>query len=56
MLYAEEETIVSKALELLRCIPRRSKYIFNLGHGLMPDMDLNKVKLLVDTVKGYRLT
>ena len=56
VLYAEEETIVSKALELLRCIPRRSKYIFNLGHGLMPDMDLNKVKLLVDTVKGYRLT
>lgn len=56
VLYADEETIVKKTQDLLRCIPRRSKYIFNLGHGLMPDMDLNKVRLLVDTVKGYKLT
>jgi len=26
-----------------------------LGHGLSPDMELKKVKLLVDTVKGYRV-
>ncbi|MFN3599590.1 MAG: uroporphyrinogen decarboxylase [Aquificaceae bacterium] len=55
ILYAEEEVIVKRAIDFLRCIPRRSKYVFNLGHGLMPDMDLRKVKLLVDTVKGYRL-
>lgn len=55
VLYAREEVIVEKVEGLLRCVPRRSKYIFNLGHGLMPDMDFNKVKLLVDLVKNYRL-
>jgi uroporphyrinogen decarboxylase len=52
-LYAEEGVIVGKVLSLLDSIPRRSKYIFNLGHGLAPDMDFRKVKLLVDTVKGF---
>lgn len=56
VLYANEETIVRKTEELLKCIPRKSKYIFNLGHGLMPDMDMKKVKLLVDTVKSYKLS
>ncbi len=55
VLYASEETIKLKTLQLLRSIPRKSGYVFNLGHGLAPDMDFKKVKLLVDTVKGYRL-
>ncbi|MFN7064752.1 MAG: uroporphyrinogen decarboxylase [Aquificaceae bacterium] len=55
ILYCDEEIIIRKTIEFLRCIPRRSRYIFNLGHGLMPDMDMSKVKLLVDTVKGYKL-
>ncbi|WP_340695765.1 uroporphyrinogen decarboxylase [Hydrogenobacter thermophilus] len=55
VLYTDEDTIQRKVLELLRCIPRKTKYIFNLGHGLMPDMDFQKVKLLVDTVKSYKI-
>ncbi len=55
LLYCDEELIVEKTLEFLRCIPRKTKYVFNLGHGLAPDMELSKVKLLVDTVKGYKL-
>ncbi len=55
VLYAKEDIIKFKTLELLRSIPRRSGYIFNLGHGLAPDMDFNKVKLLVDTVRGYTI-
>jgi uroporphyrinogen decarboxylase len=54
VLYAKEETVRMKALELLRTIPRKTGYIFNLGHGIAPDMELNKVKTLVDTVKGFR--
>ncbi len=56
VLYCHEETIEKRALELLRCIPRKTRYVFNLGHGLMPDMELGKVKLLVDTVKSYSLS
>ncbi len=55
VLYAEEETLKLKTLELLRSVPRKTGYIFNLGHGLAPDMDFNKVKLLVDTVKNYNI-
>ncbi|MDW8293941.1 MAG: uroporphyrinogen decarboxylase [Aquificaceae bacterium] len=56
VLYCGEDTIVERVQGFLRCIPRKTRYIFNLGHGLMPDMELSKVKLLVDTVKGYRLS
>jgi uroporphyrinogen decarboxylase len=55
VLYCDEETIEGKALELLRCVPRKTGYIFNLGHGLMPDMELKKVKFLVDRVKSFAL-
>ncbi len=55
VLYAGDETIKFKTLQLLRSIPRRTGYVFNLGHGLAPDMEFRKVKLLVDTVKGYTL-
>ncbi len=53
VLYADNETIKLKALELLRSIPRKTGYIFNLGHGLAPDMEFDKVKLLVDTVQSF---
>ncbi|RLJ70065.1 uroporphyrinogen decarboxylase [Hydrogenivirga caldilitoris] len=55
VLYAKEETIKFKTLELLNGIPRKTGYIFNLGHGLAPDMEFDKVKFLVDTVKGFRI-
>ncbi len=55
ILYAEDEVIRFKTLQLLRSIPRRSGYIFNLGHGLAPDMEFRKVRLLVETVKGYKI-
>ena len=55
VLYASHETIKFKALEILRGIPRKTGYIFNLGHGIAPDMEFEKVKLLVDTVKSFRI-
>ncbi len=55
LLYCTEEVLQRKVLEFLKKVPRKTKYIFNLGHGLSPDMELKKVKLLVDTVKSYWL-
>lgn len=33
-----------------------SKHIANLGHGLYPDTEVDKVKCFIDTVKEYRVT
>ncbi len=55
VLYGSDETIRSKTLTLLKDVGRESRYIFNLGHGLAPDMEFRKVKLLVDTVKGFNI-
>jgi uroporphyrinogen decarboxylase len=55
ILYCAEDVIQRKVLEFLKRVPRKTKYVFNLGHGLSPDMELKKVRLLVDTVKGYRV-
>jgi uroporphyrinogen decarboxylase len=31
------------------------KYIANLGHGVYPDTDPDKVKCFIDTVKNYTI-
>lgn len=53
VLYSEDEVIVAKTKEMLLAFgPNR--HIANLGHGVYPDIDPRKVKLLVDTVKDFR--
>jgi len=53
LLYADEKTIVSETEKMLREFgPER--HIANLGHGLYPDIEKEKVKLFVDTVKSMR--
>lgn len=53
VLYSEDEVIVSKTQEMLKAFgPNR--HIANLGHGVYPDIDPRKVKLMVDTVKEFR--
>ncbi|HIP42889.1 MAG TPA: uroporphyrinogen decarboxylase [Aquifex aeolicus] len=53
VLYASKDTIKEKTEALLKRIPVKTRYIFNLGHGLSPDMKFEKVKFLVDTVKNF---
>jgi uroporphyrinogen decarboxylase len=31
-------------------------HVFNLGHGITPDVDPERVALLVETVQNYPLT
>ena len=52
LLYADEKTIVAETEKMLRAFGRE-RYICNLGHGLYPDLDKEKVKLFVDTVKAF---
>lgn len=55
LLYADEKTIVSETQNMLQAFgPQR--YICNLGHGLYPDLDKEKVKLFVNVVKEFRFS
>lgn len=53
LLYAPGERIVSETHRMLRAFGKQ-RYICNLGHGLYPDLDREKVKLFVDVVKEFR--
>jgi uroporphyrinogen decarboxylase len=54
VLYSDDEVIVAQTKQMLKAFgPER--YIANLGHGIYPDIDPSKVKLMVDTVKEFRV-
>jgi len=53
LLYADEEKIISDTHTMLKAFGK-DRYICNLGHGLYPDIDKEKVKLFVDVVKEYK--
>jgi len=52
LLYADEKKIISETQIMLNDFGKQ-KYICNLGHGLYPDIDKEKVKFFVDFVKNY---
>lgn len=49
LLYAEDEVLVKATQKMLEDFG--DKHIVNLGHGVYPDVNPEKVKLFVDTVK-----
>jgi uroporphyrinogen decarboxylase len=53
LLYADEKTILSETHAMLKAFGK-DRYICNLGHGLYPDLDKEKVKFFVDVVKEYK--
>ncbi len=53
LLYADFATIKRETEKMLRAFgPQR--HIANLGHGLYPDTETEKVKFFVDTIKEFR--
>lgn len=53
LLYADEKKIISETTAMLNQFGKK-KYICNLGHGLYPDLDKEKVKLFVSVVKDHK--
>lgn len=53
MLYADEKTIEAEASKMMKAFGK-DRYIANLGHGLYPDTDKNKVKYFVDCIKNHK--
>ena len=53
LLYADEKTIASETKKMLNAFGSQ-RYIANLGHGLYPDIDKEKVKFFIDTIKSFK--
>lgn len=51
ILYAGKEKIEEEARNVLESYGNGSGHIFNLGHGILPDVDPENLKFLVDFVK-----
>ncbi|HIX54733.1 MAG TPA: uroporphyrinogen decarboxylase [Candidatus Sphingobacterium stercoripullorum] len=54
ILYADKPVIKAKIHELFERMKDHKGFIFNLGHGIMPDMEFDKVKYAIDVVREYR--
>lgn len=51
-LYGSEQTIQDRALKTMKSYGNGSGHIFNLGHGILPDVPPANAKALVDFVKN----
>jgi uroporphyrinogen decarboxylase len=51
VLYGTETKIKEEVIRVLESYGEGSGHIFNLGHGILPDIDPAKAKFLVETVK-----
>ena len=52
-LSAPPETLRAETLRVLESFGAGPGHVFNLGHGITPDVDPGRVAILVDTVNGY---
>ncbi len=53
-LYAPPHVIQEKVTAILDKYGTGSGHVFNLGHGILPDVDPEHVKVMVDAVHDYR--
>jgi uroporphyrinogen decarboxylase len=52
-LFAPPETLRAEALSVLDSFGPGAGHVFNLGHGITPEVDPERVAVLVDTVQSY---
>ena len=54
VLYGSNELIQKETINMLKSF-KSQRHIVNLGHGVYPDIDPEKVKVFIKTVKNYEL-
>jgi uroporphyrinogen decarboxylase len=52
-LFAPPETLVQETVRVLDSYGAGPGHVFNLGHGITPEVDPERVAVLVETVRGY---
>src|ERR1700722_3657646 len=55
-LFAPPDALRSEALRVLDSYGAGAGHVFNLGHGITPDVDPERVALLVETVRNYKVS
>jgi uroporphyrinogen decarboxylase len=55
-LFAPPDVLRTEALRVLDSYGPGSGHVFNLGHGITPEVDPERVALLVETVQSYKVT
>lgn len=53
VLYAPNQHIDQAVKNVLDSYGQQPGHVFNLGHGMQPDMDPDKVAVLVEAVKRH---
>ncbi len=54
VLYGSENVVEQETIKLLKSF-KSQRHIVNLGHGVYPDIDPEKVKVFIKTVKNYEI-
>jgi len=54
ILYADKKVIKERIYRLFDRMKGENGYIFNLGHGIMPDIPFDNVKYAVEVIKQYK--
>jgi len=54
ILYADKKVIKDRIHKLFERMRDENGFIFNLGHGIMPDIPFDNVKYAVEVIKEYR--
>lgn len=54
ILYADKKVIRERILRLFERMRGEKGFIFNLGHGIMPDIPFDNVKYAVEVIKEFR--
>ena len=52
-LFGSPETVRRRTLETLESLPGDPAYIFNLGHGILPETPVESVRALIETVRAF---
>ena len=52
LLLKSDEEIIKGATKYIQAF-KDTPYIFNLGHGLLPETDPDKVKMLINFYRNY---
>jgi uroporphyrinogen decarboxylase len=54
ILYADKPVIKKEILRLFERMRGQNGFIFNLGHGIMPDIPFDNVKYAIQTIKEFK--
>jgi uroporphyrinogen decarboxylase len=52
-LFAPPESVRAETLRVLQSFGAGPGHVFNLGHGITPEVDPERVAVLIDTVRGF---